>query len=176
MEHWDLREKARDLLESDKGVEIRVNRSIMAEGSFAQMKGNNKLRRFSSFGMERAFTEWLLMALAVNVKHYANRRYNSETAVLTRLKDYHTAKVNQGNKPAKVKQKKKTGHAMDRSALQKNTSIYRAMLDRSVWKMAFRLIHCPPYLRSVLLQLVELSLHVSSNVLAESVADVWNTA
>ena len=76
VEHWDLRKKARDLLESDKGVEIRVNRSIMAEGSFAQMKGNNKLRRFSSFGMERAFTEWLLMALAVNVKHYANRRYN----------------------------------------------------------------------------------------------------
>lgn len=66
--------------------------------------------------------------------------YNSETAVLTRLKDYHTAKVNQENKPAKVKQKKKTGHAMDRSALQKNTSIYRAMLDRSVWKMAFRLM------------------------------------
>ena len=29
---------------------------------------------------------------------------------------------------------------MDRSALQKNTSIYRAMLDRSVWKMAFRLM------------------------------------
>ena len=76
VEHWDMRKKARNLLESDKGVEIRVNRSIMAEGSFAQMKGNNKLRRFSSFGMERAFTEWLLMAIAVNVKHYANRRYN----------------------------------------------------------------------------------------------------
>lgn len=76
MEHWELRNKARILLESDKGVEIRVNRSIMAEGSFAQMKSNNKLRRFASFGRDRAFTEWILMALAVNVKHYANRRYN----------------------------------------------------------------------------------------------------
>ena len=48
MEHWELRNKARILLESDKGFEIRVNRSIMAEGSFAQMKSNNKLRCWRS--------------------------------------------------------------------------------------------------------------------------------
>ena len=76
IEHWELRNEARNLLNTETGATLRMNRSIMAEGCFAQIKGNNKLRRFSSFGMERVFTQWLLMCIAVNVKHFANRKYN----------------------------------------------------------------------------------------------------
>ena len=76
IEHWEVRDKARTLLETEKGIILRQNRSIMAEGCFAQIKANNKLRRFTAFGMRRVFSQWLLMCIAVNVKHYTNRHYN----------------------------------------------------------------------------------------------------
>lgn len=76
IEHWEVRDKARTLLETEKGIILRQNRSIMAEGCFAQIKANNKLRRFTAFCMRRVFSQWLLMCIAVNVKHYTNRHYN----------------------------------------------------------------------------------------------------
>lgn len=72
-EHWEYRKKAYDLLASKKGIEARLNRSIQAEGSFAQMKSNMGKRRFNCFGKKRVFIEWLLLALALNIKTFASR-------------------------------------------------------------------------------------------------------
>lgn len=65
--------RAYDLITSNKGKEIRVNRSIQAEGAFAQIKANWKFRRFLSSGMDNIYTEWILACLAVNVVHLGNR-------------------------------------------------------------------------------------------------------
>ncbi len=72
-EHWEYRKKAYDLLQTQEGIEARVNRSIQAEGSFAQLKANMGKRRFNCFGKKRVFIEWLLFALALNIKTFASR-------------------------------------------------------------------------------------------------------
>lgn len=64
---------ANNLITSDKGKDIRVNRSIQAEGAFAQIKANWKFRRFLSAGMENISTEWILACLAINAVHLGNR-------------------------------------------------------------------------------------------------------
>lgn len=64
---------AYDLIGSDEGKEIRVNRSIQAEGAFAQIKANWKFRRFQTTGMNNINTEWILACIAVNVVHLGNR-------------------------------------------------------------------------------------------------------
>lgn len=58
---------------SDFGAEVRVNRSIQAEGTFAQIKANNSFRRFLSFGKERTTTEWILMSISINMIRFAYR-------------------------------------------------------------------------------------------------------
>jgi transposase len=67
------RKAALENITSAFGTEVRMNRSIQAEGAFAQLKANWRFRRFLSFGKKRAFSEWLLMSMAINVIHLANR-------------------------------------------------------------------------------------------------------
>ncbi len=76
IEHWKYREKARKLLSSDLGIQMRLNRSIMVEGSFAQTKANKGFRRFLTFGRYRSFIDWIILLISYDISHYANRRYN----------------------------------------------------------------------------------------------------
>jgi len=69
----EYHDKAYELITSIKGKEIRVNRSIQAEGAFAQIKANWKFRRFLSTGMDNIYTEWILACIAVNVVHLGYR-------------------------------------------------------------------------------------------------------
>lgn len=55
---------------------MRLNRSIMVEGSFAQTKSNRGFRRFITFGKYRSFTDWIILLISYDISHYANRRYN----------------------------------------------------------------------------------------------------
>lgn len=73
VEHWELRQEAYGLLSSDEGILMRLNRSIQAEGAFAQIKGNSGFRRFFSFGMKRVFTEWIIQCIALDIETYTNR-------------------------------------------------------------------------------------------------------
>ena len=77
-EHWRYREEARARLNTPEGIQMRLNRSIQAEGAFAQVKANRGFRRFLCFGMERGMTEWIIQCLAVNVIHLANRVFGDE--------------------------------------------------------------------------------------------------
>lgn len=70
--------QALNLITSDEGTEIRVNRSIQAEGAFAQIKANWSFRRFLHSGIGGIHTEWLLMCLAMNVLHLGNRLTRDE--------------------------------------------------------------------------------------------------
>lgn len=70
--------EALTLINSDRGKEIRVNRSIQAEGAFAQIKANWSFRRFLKSGMNGIYTEWLLMCFAMNIIHLGNRLAKDE--------------------------------------------------------------------------------------------------
>lgn len=70
--------KATALISSPEGKEIRVNRSIQAEGAFAQIKANWSFRRFFRSGMKGIYTEWLLMCMAMNAVHLGYRLSRDE--------------------------------------------------------------------------------------------------
>ena len=55
-----------------------MNRSIQAEGAFAQIKANWSFRRFFRSGMNGIYTEWLLMCLTINAVHLGNRLASNE--------------------------------------------------------------------------------------------------
>ena len=57
----EYRKKALENITTEFGISARVNRSIQAEGVFAQIKENLSFRRFMCFGSERTKTEWILM-------------------------------------------------------------------------------------------------------------------
>lgn len=70
--------QALDLITSHEGTEIRVNRSIQAEGAFAQIKANWSFRRFLHSGVSGIHTEWQLICLAMNAVHLGNRLARDE--------------------------------------------------------------------------------------------------
>lgn len=71
--HMLYRKQAFAFLNSTEGILLRINRSIQAEGSFCHPKWNLKFNRFLSFGMERTFSEWLLVAIASNIVTFASK-------------------------------------------------------------------------------------------------------
>lgn len=60
--------QARENLLSVKGIEIRVNRSIQAEGSFGELKQNMGYIRIRRRGMKSVTAEIMLMCLGINIR------------------------------------------------------------------------------------------------------------
>ena len=58
---------------SPEGIELRMNRSIQAEGAFAQIKQNMEFRRFLSKGKTNVLSECILIALAHNINKFHNK-------------------------------------------------------------------------------------------------------
>ncbi len=77
----EYRKKALENISTEFGISARVNRSIQAEGVFAQIKANLSFRRFMCFGSERTKTEWTLMCLAMNAIRLGHRMTNDLTGV-----------------------------------------------------------------------------------------------
>lgn len=75
VEHWQYNKKCFDRLKSDRGIEVRLNRSIMVEGSFAQIKSNMGFDRFNHFSRKKILTVWLILAMAMNTMHFASRHF-----------------------------------------------------------------------------------------------------
>ena len=69
----EYQRKATKLISSCKGKEIRINRSIQAEGAFAQIKSNWSFKRFVRKGMNGVHADWNLMCMAMNILHLGNR-------------------------------------------------------------------------------------------------------
>ena len=73
-------EKRKENLEritSPLGCELRTNRSIQAEGSFAQVKHNMNFKRFLSKGNKNVLSECILVALAHNISKLHNKIMNN---------------------------------------------------------------------------------------------------
>ena len=74
-------EKRKENLEriiSPEGCELRMNRSIQAEGAFAQIKHNMNFKRFLSRGNKNVLSECILVALAYNVSKLHNKIMNNK--------------------------------------------------------------------------------------------------
>lgn len=65
-----FKQKARDLLLSVEGIELRVNRSCQAEGSFGAIKYNMGFDRFRRTGIESVTAELMLTALGFNLRKF----------------------------------------------------------------------------------------------------------
>ena len=65
-----LKEQARKNLQSPKGIEMRINRSIQVEGTFGQIKNNMNYDRIRRRGLNKVSAEIMLMCLGVNIRRY----------------------------------------------------------------------------------------------------------
>ena len=70
------RRKSEGLITSDEGIEIRINRSIQAEGSFSLLKAAFGYRRFRTHGIKNIETEWMILCMAGNALRYSIRLAN----------------------------------------------------------------------------------------------------
>ena len=67
-----FREESRKNIVSEKGIQLRINRSIQAEGVFGITKQDYGFKRFLMRGKENVATEYTLLAIAfdLNKLHY----------------------------------------------------------------------------------------------------------
>ena len=64
---------------SEEGCLLRVNRSIQAEGSFANVKQDMNFRRFMCRGQSNVLAESILIAMAYNINKLHNKIQNDRT-------------------------------------------------------------------------------------------------
>ena len=64
---------------SDYGTQLRMNRSIQAEGSFGDLKQDMQFRRYLSKGNANVFAESTLLAMASNINKLHNKIQNGRT-------------------------------------------------------------------------------------------------
>ena len=71
-----MKQKRKEDLEritSDYGIQLRMNRSIQAEGSFANVKEDMGFRRYAYRGIENVTAQSVILAIAHNVSKYHNK-------------------------------------------------------------------------------------------------------
>ena len=69
---------------TDEGILLRMNRSIQAEGSFAQVKHDMNFKRFMCRGQKNVLAESILLAIAHNV----NKLHNKMLKSFSKVKSY----------------------------------------------------------------------------------------
>ena len=69
-EYQRYKQEARDLLLSVEGIEMRVNRSIQAEGSFGSLKQDMAYTRLRRTSLGKASLEIMLTCLGFNIRKY----------------------------------------------------------------------------------------------------------
>ncbi|MBV4420615.1 transposase, partial [Clostridium tyrobutyricum] len=74
-----LRKENLERIVSEEGCELRMNRSIQAEGSFAEIKQDMGFRRYLSKGKKNILAENVLLAMAHNVNKLHNKIQSART-------------------------------------------------------------------------------------------------
>ena len=67
------KEKAEQIITSDDGIILRMNRSIQVEGAFGVLKEDYAFRRFLTIGKHKTQTQFLLLSFAFNIQKLCNR-------------------------------------------------------------------------------------------------------
>ena len=77
-----------EIIITDEGILLRMNRSIQAEGSFAQVKHDMNFKRFMCRGQKNVLAESILLAIAHTVNKLYNKiQYNRTSKHLFELKE-----------------------------------------------------------------------------------------
>ncbi|WP_055665746.1 IS1182 family transposase [Desnuesiella massiliensis] len=74
-----LRKKDLERIVSKEGCELRMNRSIQAEGSFGEIKQDMGFRRFLCKGKQNVLSESILLAMAHNINKLHNKIQSNRT-------------------------------------------------------------------------------------------------
>ena len=74
----EVREEEYRRIHSEEGKKLRMNRSIQAEGGFADIKGDSGFTRFLCKGNENVFAEYILYAMAHNLGWLHSRIQNDK--------------------------------------------------------------------------------------------------
>lgn len=75
-EEYEIQKKmVRNNLESELGIQLRINRSIQVEGAFGVMKENMGYRRFSRRTKAKAKLEATLVAIGMNISKFHSKKY-----------------------------------------------------------------------------------------------------
>ncbi|MBD5451204.1 MAG: IS1182 family transposase [Lachnospiraceae bacterium] len=76
-EQWEmLKEESHANIQSEKGILKRQIRSIQTEGHFADIKENEKFRRFNYRSAEKVYKEFMLYAIGRNINKYHRFLHN----------------------------------------------------------------------------------------------------
>ena len=73
------REECLERITTEEGIRLRMNRSIQAEGSFGEIKGDMGFRRYLSRGKRNVLTESMIIAMAHNIKKLHSKIQNENT-------------------------------------------------------------------------------------------------
>ena len=73
---WEKREQAARNISSQRGIHLRLCRSIQVEGAFALLKNDFGFRRFLTRGKGNIRTELFFLALAFDLKKLWMKREN----------------------------------------------------------------------------------------------------
>ncbi len=73
------REESKQRITSQKGILLRMNRSIQSEGAFGIIKQDMGFRRFLTRGKKNVFCEMLLVAIAFNINKWHNKIVGNRT-------------------------------------------------------------------------------------------------
>lgn len=70
----EMEARAKENLDSEEGIRLRINRSVQSEGAFGIIKSNNKRVRFRRRGLENITLELYLICLGFNLMKYHNKK------------------------------------------------------------------------------------------------------
>ncbi len=123
------KQKARDLLLSVEGIEMRVNRSCQIEGVFGILKYNMLYDRFRRTSMESVNVEFMLTSLGLNIRKYL-RYYKGDVHV-----KYWTAPPDTVpqtfKKPSAKRLARRAAKIKAKSANEKLTSSYKYASEKN---------------------------------------------
>jgi transposase len=74
-ENLAYQKKVIENLQSELGIELRIQRSIQVEGAFGIIKEQMKFRRFRRRGIQNVKFEFMLIAIGYNLKKFHNKKY-----------------------------------------------------------------------------------------------------
>lgn len=77
----ELRRESYDNIVSEKGILLRMNRSIQVEGAFGVIKQDMSFRRFLTRGKQKTETQFFLIAISFNIRKLWNRRQADRTGM-----------------------------------------------------------------------------------------------
>lgn len=69
-------------IRTEKGITLRINRSIQAEGMFSKLKDGLKYERFRHRGMKSVVSDVTLMAMAINLNKLHSRNIKNQKGII----------------------------------------------------------------------------------------------